>query len=100
MRPRIWSVVVVVGAVLGFAFAAFSTYDFVAHLDRQVHGLHCSFLPGITETEAGGSDCQVTLMSPYSSVFRDSVWGGIPISLPAMSVFGFLAAWTVFLVLR
>lgn len=100
MRPRIWSVVVVVGALLGFAFAAFSTYDFVAHLDRQVHGVHCSFLPGITGTEAAGSDCQVTLMSPYSSVLRQSVWGGIPISLPAMSVFGFLAAWAIFLVMR
>ncbi|HEX2676121.1 MAG TPA: vitamin K epoxide reductase family protein, partial [Polyangiales bacterium] len=26
-------------------------------------------------------------MSPYSSIFRKSVWGGVPISLPAMAVF-------------
>ncbi len=100
MRPRVWSVVVVLGAVVGFVFAAVSTYDFVAHLDRQVHGVHCSFLPGITGTEAAGSDCQVTLMSPYSSVLREAVWGGIPVSLPAMSVFAFLAAGAVFLVVR
>ena len=39
-------------------------------------------------------------MSPYSSVMRSSVWGGIPISLPAMSVFAFLAFWALWLVLR
>jgi hypothetical protein len=32
-------------------------------------------------------------MSPYSSVLRDSIWGGIPISLPAMAVFAFLLFW-------
>jgi uncharacterized membrane protein YfcA len=31
------------------------------------------------------------MMSPYSSVFRTQVWGGIPIALAAMSVFAFLA---------
>jgi hypothetical protein len=30
------------------------------------------------------------MMSSYSSVFRTAVWGGIPISLAAMSVFAFL----------
>jgi len=100
MRPRIWSVVVIVAAIIGFTFAAFSTYDFVAHLDRQVHGLHCSFFPGIAESEASGGGCAVTLMSPYSSVLRDSVWGGIPISLPAMGVFAFIAAFAVFLIAK
>src|SRR5690606_38963169 len=32
-----------------------------------------------------------TLLSPYSSIMRTSLWGGIPISLPAMAVFAFLA---------
>jgi hypothetical protein len=32
-------------------------------------------------------------MSPYSSVLRESVWGGVPISLPAMAVFAFLGFW-------
>jgi uncharacterized membrane protein len=83
-------VIALVGAVVGFIFASYSTYDFAQHLDRQVHGLHCSFVPGLDEVESGGSGCEVTLMSRYSSVFRDSVWGGLPITLPGMSVFAFL----------
>lgn len=80
--------VVLFGALLGFVFASFSTADFAQHLDRQVHSIHCSFLPGITAKDASAaSGCQVTMMSPYSSVLRDSLWGGIPIALPAMSVF-------------
>ena len=88
MRPRPWLVLVLLGAAVGLVFAAVSTYDFVQHLDRQVHNLHCSFLPGVSHT--GESGCQVAMMSPYSSVLRGRVWGGIPIALPAMSVFAFL----------
>lgn len=86
-------VVFVLACLAGLAFAGVSTFDFAQHLDRQVHDLHCSFIPGqrtaAVEGEAVG--CQVTLMSPYSSVLRASVWGGVPISLPAMAVFAFLA---------
>ncbi|MFK7987288.1 MAG: vitamin K epoxide reductase family protein [Sandaracinaceae bacterium] len=86
--------VTIVAAALGFAFAAVSTNDFVQHLDRQVHGLHCSFLPGVDEADVTGeSGCHVTLMSPYSSFLRESVWGGVPIALLAMAVFAFLFAW-------
>ncbi|MDQ3035093.1 MAG: hypothetical protein M3Y87_21990, partial [Myxococcota bacterium] len=89
---RVLAVVVAFAAALGFSFAAVSTSDFVAHLDRQVHGIHCSFLPGVDAPDVtGSSGCAVTLMSPYSSILRESVWGGIPISLPAMAVFAFLA---------
>ena len=94
----VFLMVALAGSTLGFAFAAVSTYDFVAHLDRQVHGLHCSFLPGMgTPDVSGASGCHLTLMSPYSSVLRDSLWGGIPISLPAMAVFAFLGFWGAFL---
>lgn len=88
-------IIALIAASAGFMFAATSTYDFVAHLDRQVHGLHCSFLPGSTPDVSGTSGCHVTLMSPYSSIMRDSIWGGIPISLPAMAVFAFLAFWAL-----
>jgi len=71
-------------------FAAFSTLDFVAHLDRQVHDLHCSFVPGVVAAGHGSEGCQVTLLSPYSSLFRTWIWGGLPISLPAMAVFAVL----------
>src|SRR5437868_3454833 len=77
-RPPTWLVVVLVGAALGLVFAAVSTYDFVQHLDRQVHALHCSFVLGLGH--GGESGCQVAMMSPYSSVFRSHVWGGVPIS--------------------
>ncbi len=90
MRPPTWLIVVLVGALIGIVFAGLSTYDFVQHLDRQVHSLHCSFIPGMG-AGAGESGCQVAMMSTYSSVFRSRVWGGIPISLPAMAVFAFIA---------
>lgn len=89
MRPPAWLVVVLVGALAGLIFASISTYDFVQHLDRQVHSIHCSFIPG-SSAETGASGCQVAMMSPYSSVFRTRVWGGIPISLGAMAVFAFI----------
>lgn len=88
---RIRLVLVALAAVAGLAFASVSTSDFVAHLDRQVHGIHCSFIPGAgTPDVSGTSGCHATLMSPYSSVLRDTVWGGIPISLPAMAVFSYI----------
>lgn len=92
--PHVFLVMALLGSALGFIFSAVSTYDFVAHLDRQVHGLHCSFLPGVTAPDASGtSGCHATLMSPYSSVLRESVWGGIPIALPSMALFAFLLYW-------
>jgi len=88
-------------AVGGLVFASVSTSDFVAHLDRQVHGIHCSFLPGVGPADvSGASGCHATLMSRYSSVMRDTVWGGVPVSLPAMSVFAFLVFWSLYLLLR
>lgn len=97
MRRNLPFLIAAAAAVGGLVFASFSTHDFVQHLDRQVHGLQCSFLPGLAEADvSGASGCHVTLMSPYSSVLRDSVWGGIPISLPAMAVFAFLAAFAAF----
>ncbi len=98
MRPPAWLVVVLVGAVAGLVFAGISTYDFVQHLDRQVHSIHCSFIPGAS-AETGSTGCQVAMMSPYSSVLRTKVWGGIPISLAAMAVFAFIGFYGVDLLL-
>ncbi|MCA9576067.1 MAG: hypothetical protein KC668_11555 [Myxococcales bacterium] len=86
-------------ALLGLFFASYATYDFASHLDRQVHGIHCSFLPGVEAAGTESSGCQVTLMSRYSSVFRTQLWGGIPISLPGMALFAFLAFWGGYLAL-
>jgi uncharacterized membrane protein len=96
-RQPPWLLVVLVGAIVGAVFSAISTYDFVQHLDRQVHSLHCSFLPGAA-SHAGESGCQVAMMSPYSSVLRTQIWGGIPIALAALGVFAFLVFYTLDLV--
>lgn len=83
--------ILAVGAasLLGAIFSALSTSDFVNHLDRQVHSIHCSFIPGAA-AELGESGCRTVMMSPYSSVLRSTLWGGIPLSLLAMAVFAYL----------
>jgi len=98
VKPRPWLIVVLVGACLGLTFAAVSTYDFTQHLDRQMHDVHCSFIPG-SHGKPGESGCAAAMMSRYSSVARGAIWGGIPISLPAMAVFGFLLFYAIDLVL-
>src|SRR5690348_1288366 len=92
MSSRALVVAVLLAALLGFGFAAASTYDFAAHLDRQVHNLHCSFIPGLSSSSPSGSEgCQLTLMSPYSSVLRTSFWGGIPVALLGLAIFTAIA---------
>src|SRR5438067_2026056 len=98
MRPRPWIIVALVGALVGALFAGVATYDFVQHLDRQVHAIHCSFIPG-GGAELSGSGCQAAMMSPYSSVLRTHIWGGLPVSLPGLAVFAFLALFAIDLML-
>lgn len=74
----------------GLLFSSLSTYDFVQHLDRQTHALHCSFVPGAALDASGASGCHAALMSTWSSVLRGMVWGGIPSALAGMGVFAFL----------
>jgi uncharacterized membrane protein len=90
-RPRTIALITVVAAALGLIFAVYSTYDYAQHLDRQMHAVHCSFIPG---APASGEDnaCKTALFSPYSAIFRATFWGGIPISLFAVGAFGFFAA--------
>lgn len=82
----------VLAALFGALSAGVSTYDFVQLLDRQVHGAHCSFIPGLAGDHSGSSGCDVALMSPYSSVFRTWIWGGIPVALPGLALFVFMLA--------
>jgi len=85
------TVALAVFALAGVVFSAVSTYDYVAFLDRQVHAITCSFVPGIGAADTtGSSGCHAVLMSPYSAVFRTWTWGGVPIALPALAVFVFL----------
>ncbi len=91
MRVSPYLLVFIAASAAGLFFAGFSTHDFVEHLDRQVHDIHCSYIPGLIAGDSSGSSgCHVTMMSTWSSVFRSALWGGLPISLPAMSVFAFL----------
>ena len=87
------------GALLGLVFAAYSTSDYAAHLDRQVHAIHCSFIPGADVSSDEGNPCKAALFSPYSALFRQSYWGGIPISLGALGSFAFLLGLGLYLLL-
>jgi uncharacterized membrane protein len=99
--PRKALVVLALFALTGVVFAGVSSYDFIAHLDRQVHAITCSIVPGIgAKDTSGASGCHAVLMSPYSSVLRDVTWGGIPIALPALGVFAFLLFRAIDLLLR
>lgn len=87
------------GAVLGLVFAAYSTGDYAAHLDRQMHAVHCSFIPGAAVSSDDANPCKAALFSPYSAVFRQTFWGGIPISLGAVGCFTFFIGLALYLLL-
>jgi uncharacterized membrane protein len=95
-RVRFFALVGVVGAVWALVFAAISTLDYASHLDRGLHDLHCSFIPGAEASEAG-EGCRVALNSPYSAVLKQRYWGGIPISLFGLGCFAFLIGHSSFM---
>ncbi len=99
MKPNRYLALILVAAAIGFLFASVSTRDFAMHLDREVHDVTCSFTPGLSDPETGDSGCLVTMISPYSSVLRSLVWGGIPIALPGMAIFAFLFAFAAEMVI-
>ncbi len=86
-----------IAAALAFVFAAYSTYDYAAQLDRQVHAVHCSFMPGLPASTDGDNPCKAALFSAYSAVLRGTFWGGVPISLFAMGAFAFFFAFALYL---
>jgi uncharacterized membrane protein len=101
MDPRRSASFVALCSAAGLFFSAWSTSDFVQHLDRQTHALHCSFVPGLSALDASAdSGCHVALFSPYSSVFRTTIWGGVPATLAGMAVFAYLAYRAIRLILE
>ncbi|WP_438023508.1 vitamin K epoxide reductase family protein [Sorangium sp. So ce233] len=98
-NPRWPAALALSGSLLGLAFSASSTFDYIRHLDRQVHDLHCSFIPGLSAQEGADTACRVAMYSPYSALFRESFWGGIPISLFALGAFAFFAAFALYVLL-
>ena len=87
---RVLFFLVAVAAVFGVIFSMISTTDFIEHLDRQVHSIHCSIIPG-AKADIGDNGCRTVMMSPYSSLLRTTMWGGIPIALLSVAVFAYLA---------
>lgn len=89
------------GALLGLIYSGISTADFTAHLDRQLHPITCTLLPGFeaaSQVDASVEGCRVAMFSRYSSFWRDRYWGGIPWSLPGMGLYVFalaLCAWAL-----
>jgi uncharacterized membrane protein len=97
MRPRNAALLALIAALLGLVFAAYSTYDYAAQLDRQVHAVHCSFIPGAPVSNDADNACKAALFSPYSAIFRGTYWGGIPISLFGLGAFAFFVGFALYL---
>ena len=97
-NSRIPPAISAVASALGLSFATSSTLDYAAHLDRRLHDLHCSFVPGAPPTDAAEA-CRTAMYSPYAALFRDKYWGGIPISLFAVGAFTFFAGFALYLLI-
>jgi uncharacterized membrane protein len=91
------ALVAVVASALGLIFGAYSTYDYAEQLDRQVHAVHCSFIPGAPVSTDADNPCKTALFSPYSAVMRATWWGGVPISLFALGAFAFFVGFGLYL---
>ncbi len=89
------SILALVASVLGITFASYSTSDYAAHLDRQLHDIHCSFIPGMAVVSDAESACRVAMYSPYSALMREHWWGGVPVSLFALGVYAFFGAFAL-----
>jgi len=97
-KTLVFTLIAGLGALLGLIYSGYSTADFARHLDRELHPVNCTMLPGLSaasqlDKEAEG--CKVAMFSPYSSFWRERYWGGIPWSLFAVGLFGFALALVV-----
>jgi uncharacterized membrane protein len=93
---RVPASVALFGSLLGLYFSLTSTLDYAAHLDRGVHDLHCSIVPGAAAT-AKAEACRAAMNSPYSAIFKSSIWGGIPIALFGLGAFVFFFVFALYL---
>src|SRR6186997_807159 len=97
-NSRLPGTLALVGSLLGLLFASYSTMDYSEHLDRGLHDVHCSIIPGAPATSEAEA-CRAAMYSAYSALFRESMWGGIPISLFAMGAFAFFAGFSLYLLI-
>jgi uncharacterized membrane protein len=96
-RLRTPAVLGAAASLLGLVFAAYSSVDYAAHLDRRLHDVHCSLVPGLTTGADEENPCRAAMYSAYSALFRGSYWGGIPIALFALGAFSFFLGFSVYL---
>jgi hypothetical protein len=99
MRAKTAAFIAAAASALGLIFAGYSTDDYAAQLDRQVHAVHCSFIPGAPASTDADNPCKTALFSAYSAIFRATWWGGVPISLFAFGAFAFFAGFGLYLAL-
>jgi uncharacterized membrane protein len=97
-RSKVPALAALIGSLLGLVFSYSSTVDYAAHLDRRLHDVHCSFIPGAPPTSEAEA-CRAAMYSPYSAIMRDTLWGGIPISVFALGAFAFFAGFSIYLLL-
>jgi uncharacterized membrane protein len=95
-NSRLPGTLALIGSLLGLLFASYSTMDYAEHLDRGLHDVHCSIIPGAAATSEAEA-CRAAMYSAYSALFREALWGGIPISLFAMGAFAFFAGFSLYL---
>jgi uncharacterized membrane protein len=88
-----------VGSTLGLVFASYSTLDYAEHLDRRLHDVHCSFIPGLAAGADQENPCRAAMYSVYSALFRGAYWGGVPISLFAVGAFSFFVGFSLYILL-
>jgi hypothetical protein len=75
-------IVVALASLAGLIFSMTSSGDFIEHLDRQVHSIHCSLLPGAKAEvgESGGATVDLLMSGRLSAASRalplllDSAW--------------------------
>jgi uncharacterized membrane protein len=94
---RTYAIFGIVGSVLGLVFAGYSTVDYAEHLDRHLHDVHCSLIPGLVSGADEENPCRAAMYSAYSALFRGDYWGGIPISLFAIGAFSFFLGFSLYL---
>lgn len=95
-NSRVPAAIALVGSLVGLVFASYSTFDYAAHLDRRLHDVHCSFIPGAPAT-SDAEACRAAMYSPYAALMREDYWGGVPISLFALGAFTFFAGFSLYL---
>lgn len=93
------SILALIASLLGLTFGGYSTFDYAQHLDRQLHDIHCSFIPGAAAVSDTENACRLAMYSPYSALFREHWWGGVPVSLFALGVYAFFTAFAVALLI-